>query len=87
MLKEVYIFWSEGICGVFWHCELDLCSIVWFGVSVGGFLCSCWFGMLELVEHIGYVPWHGHVDAAFVILAVKGQAHVDISGTVVGDLI
>ena len=42
---------------------------------------------MELVEHLGYVPWNGHVYVAFVIFPVKGQAHVDISGTVVGDLI
>ena len=62
-------------------------SIVWFGVRVRGLLLSCWFGVLELVEHIGHVPWKGHVDVDFIILPVEGQAHIEISGPVFGDLV
>ena len=66
---------------------MDLCSVVWFGMSVGGLIRYCWLGVMELVEHFGYVPWHGHVDVAFVILTVEGQAHVDRYGPVVSDLV
>ena len=75
-MEAIYIFWGEGICGFFWRCELYLCSIFWFGVIIGGLLRSCCFGVLVLVDHIGYLTWHGRVDVAFGILPFEGQAHI-----------
>ena len=56
MLEALDIFWSEGIGCVLWNCELELCSIVWFGMSIGELLRFCWLGLTELVDHIDYVP-------------------------------
>ena len=60
-------------------------SLVWY--ERRGSLRFRWLQVMELVDHLGYLPWHGQVYMGFVIFPVECQAHVERSGPVVGDLV
>ena len=43
-------------------------------------LCSCWFGMLELVEYFVDIVRHGEMDPTFAVVPVKCDA--DVAGAI-----